>query len=210
MRWNNNLAYAIGLIATDGSLSKDGRHLELTSKDLEQIKNFTSVFGLNNKIGLKKSTYNKVGKYYRVQFGNKQLYKFLLSVGLFPNKSKTLGPLKIHNKYFRDYLRGFLDGDGFTYSYRDKRWKNSFMLYMGFVSASRKHLTWIQSRILELFGLSGTIKSSGRSAYQLMYAKRASLCLVGRMYYSKSVLCLSRKKYKILKALDIIANMREC
>ena len=38
--WSSKLAYAIGLITTDGSLSKDGRHISFTSKDKEQVKNF--------------------------------------------------------------------------------------------------------------------------------------------------------------------------
>lgn len=39
IEWNENFAYAIGLIVTDGSLSIDGRHINFTSKDLEQIQN---------------------------------------------------------------------------------------------------------------------------------------------------------------------------
>jgi hypothetical protein len=34
-KWNANLAYAIGLIATDGCLSSDGLLIDLTSKDRE-------------------------------------------------------------------------------------------------------------------------------------------------------------------------------
>jgi len=53
MDWSNNLAYAVGLIATDGSLSKDGRHINLTSKDLGQIQNFAKILNLKNRIGIK-------------------------------------------------------------------------------------------------------------------------------------------------------------
>lgn len=70
MRWSKNLAYAIGLIATDGCLSKDGRHIELTSKDLEQIANFKKILNSDNKIGTKKSYYNPNRKYYRLQLSN--------------------------------------------------------------------------------------------------------------------------------------------
>ena len=38
--WNKNLAYAVGLITTDGCLSKDGRHIDLTSKDINLLKDF--------------------------------------------------------------------------------------------------------------------------------------------------------------------------
>ena len=43
MLWSENLAYAIGLIATDGSLSNDGRHLNFTSKDIDQIQTFAKI-----------------------------------------------------------------------------------------------------------------------------------------------------------------------
>ena len=37
--WNNNFAYVIGVIATDGNLSPDLRHLHITSKDYEMMEN---------------------------------------------------------------------------------------------------------------------------------------------------------------------------
>lgn len=55
MRWSADLAYAVGLISTDGNLSKDGRHFDFTSKDLDQIKNFKKILKLKNKIGKKYS-----------------------------------------------------------------------------------------------------------------------------------------------------------
>src|SRR3972149_4723711 len=100
MKWSGNFAYAIGLITTDGSLSKDGRHINLTSKDKEQITNFSKVLNLKNKIGLKYSSYTHQKKYYQIQFGNVKFYKFLVRIGLFPNKTKTLGELKIPKIYF--------------------------------------------------------------------------------------------------------------
>lgn len=63
MRWSKNLAYAVGLIVTDGSLSRDGRHIELTSKDKEQVETFSKILNLKNKIGIKKSGYNPNGVY---------------------------------------------------------------------------------------------------------------------------------------------------
>ncbi len=116
IKWSPNFAYAIGLIATDGCLSKDGRHIILVSKDVDQLNNFKSCLSLENKIGTTVSGYN--GKSYtRIQFGDVLLYKFLLSIGLTPAKSKTIGKLKIPEIYFFDFLRGVLDGDGYAYSY---------------------------------------------------------------------------------------------
>ena len=206
MRWSSNLAYSIGLITTDGSLSKDGRHIDLASKDLEQIQNFKKLLNLENKIGVKYSGRKDSKIYYRIQFANIKLYKFLLSIGLKPNKTKSLKEIKVPDKYFADFLRGHLDGDGYTYSYWDKRWKSSFLLYTGFISASRNHLEWIKAKINNLYNIHGTIKYTGKSTYHLMYAKKNSIILLKKVYYTNTIVCLRRKRLKIEGALNIINN----
>ena len=50
LEWSSDMAYAVGLMATDGHLSIDGRHLDLTSKDVEQLENFKKALDLNCKI----------------------------------------------------------------------------------------------------------------------------------------------------------------
>lgn len=204
MRWTANFAYAVGLITTDGSLSKDGRHMNLTSKDIDQIQTFKNILNLENKIGVKYSSHSRKKEYYQIQFGDVKLYRFLVSIGLTSNKSKTIGVLEIPDMYFTDFLRGHLDGDGCTYSYWDPRWKSSFMLYTSFISASLQHVEWIRDKIQEIYQINGKIKFSGKSVYQLMYAKTASIKLLKLIYYKKNIPCLKRKHSKILQALSII------
>lgn len=202
MKWSAKLAYAVGLITTDGCLSKDGRHIDFTSKDLDQVKNFVKILGLTNKIGLKSSGFSKK-KYYRVQFGNVKFYRFLTKIGLTSNKSKSIGRIIVPERYFRDFLRGHLDGDGYSYFYWDPRWKSSFMLYTGFVSASLDHLEWLDNEIERLYELKGKIRYATR-AYQLKFAKNASVRLLGEIYYRNKLICLERKRFKIEESLDII------
>ncbi|MDO8618977.1 MAG: LAGLIDADG family homing endonuclease [Candidatus Daviesbacteria bacterium] len=204
MRWSGNLAYVVGLITTDGSLSNDGRHIDFTSKDLEQIQNFIKILKLNNKIGLKSSGYSDK-KYFRVQFGNIKFYRFLLKIGLTPKKSKTLNKIIIPDRYFRDFLRGHLDGDGYTTSFWDSVYKNSFRLYMGFVSASGAHLEWISNQIKSLYNLHGSLRYSKQACtFQLKYAKNSSIKLIDILYYQSDLPSLTRKRFKIEKALSII------
>ncbi|MEP7167550.1 MAG: LAGLIDADG family homing endonuclease [Candidatus Woesebacteria bacterium] len=204
MKWSADLAYVVGLITTDGSLSKDGRHIDFTSKDINLIRTFAGVLKLKNKIGLKSSSYGKGKTYYRIQFGNVKFYHFLVDIGLTPNKTKTLGSLTIPKEYFIDFLRGHLDGDGYTFSYWDKRWKSSFMLYTGFISASKPHLEWIQKEIKTLWKLDGALNFSGRSTYHLMYAKKSSVALLEKVYYKDCLPCLERKQSKIMQSMGII------
>ena len=204
--WSSDFAYAIGLLVTDGNLSPDGRHISFVSKDIEQVRNFLTCLGLKVKIGVVKSGYD-ASEAYKVQFGDVLFYKFLQKIGLTCAKSKTMGVIKIPRKYFFDFLRGCFDGDGYTYSYWDKRWKSSFMYYLGFVSAAPAYIKWLQNKILELTGKKGHVTYSKRSSCaQLKYAKKDSLYIMKKMYYTKNVVCLSRKRLKIRQSLAIVGE----
>jgi hypothetical protein len=54
--WAPKLAYAVGLIATDGNLSKDGRHLVRTSEDKALLETARDCPGLENSITAHGST----------------------------------------------------------------------------------------------------------------------------------------------------------
>lgn len=204
IKWSSNFAYVIGLMATDGNISPDGRHFDFTSKDRDQLINFMNCLKIKVKIGYKTSGYSKK-KTTRIQFGSVKLYKFLLGIGMTPAKTKTIGALNIPDKYLFDFLRGHLDGDGCFYSYWDKRWKSSYMFYTVFVSASGEHINWIREIIDKQLKIRGHVIVPGKnSIYQLKYAKKESLKLLKKIYYDKNVICLNRKRLKIEKALGII------
>lgn len=202
IEWSPDFAYAIGLLVTDGNLSTDRRHIDFTSNDIEQLENFMKCLGIKQKIGVKTSGYSG-RKTPRIQFGDVNFYKFLLSIGLMPKKSKIIKGVIIPKKYFFDFLRGHLDGDGSFYSYWDPRWKSSFMFYTSFVSASHAHINWVQGKIFEFLRIKGHItKSRTQSCYQLKYAKKESEKLLKRMYYSDKVTRLKRKYLKIKRIFD--------
>jgi len=203
LQWSHNFAYAIGLLATDGSLSKDGRHIDFTSKDKIQVENFLKALGANTKIGTKKSGSGNIS--YRAQLGNKQLYNFLVNIGLTPRKSKTIGAIKIPELYLNDFIRGHFDGDGTFYFYWDARWKKSFMCYLELTSASESHLQWLQSEISRSFLVLGRItKSLNNSCYRLKFAKYESIQLLKNLYSNKKAISLRRKHLKFIQALGII------
>lgn len=195
--WSGELAYAVGLITTDGNLNIDGRHIDFTSKDIQLIKTFKKCLGIGNKIGKKSSGFSDK-EYFHVQFGDVIFYKWLLGIGLAPHKSKTLGPLAIPDEYFFDFLRGHFDGDGCCYSYWDKRWHSSFMFYVCFISASREHISWLSSRIKKLLGIETVLRIEKGPMYGLRFAKSASEIIIRKMYYKKGLPCLKRKYKKLI------------
>ena len=141
--WNPNFAYAIGLIATDGNLSPDGRHINFTTKDLDLAEKFREALNLTNKIGRKARGYSTEKKYFVVQFSDVSFYDFLIAIGLTPNKSKTLGPIDVPPEFFYDFLRGCLDGDGNINEYKHIE-SQYLQLKVRFYSASKIFVEWIQ------------------------------------------------------------------
>jgi len=211
LTWTQELAYVVGLIATDGCLSGDGRHILFTSKNIDLIKTFAGILNLENKIGIAR---NPSSWAHRIQFGDVQLYRWLMKIGLTPNKSLTMGALAIPPEFFIDFLRGHLDGDGSITTYTDRynTFKNPKYVYdrvfVRFISASEKHITWLHKMVITLTRIrcaKHTAKpkpETGRSMYILKFGKKASLELMRKMYYSKDVPALERKRaiaYKLMK-----------
>ncbi len=76
------------------------------------------------------------------------------------------------------------------------------MFYTVFVSASKMHIDWLRHKLSISLGIQGHItRGKNVSVYSLKYAKAESLKLLPKMYYDKQVVCLSRKRRKIEKAL---------
>ncbi|PIR88684.1 MAG: hypothetical protein COU09_00905 [Candidatus Harrisonbacteria bacterium CG10_big_fil_rev_8_21_14_0_10_44_23] len=196
--WSPALAYAIGLIASDGNLSPDGRHINFTSKDIELVKLFKASLNLNNKIGRKSRGADPSNKkYFVVQFGDINFYEFLQTIGLMPAKSKILCNILVPDKYFIDFLRGCIDGDGNIGTFIHPQSKNA-QLRIRLFSASPKFLHWIKKKVLNLASInSGWIENNAKHrVYILSYAKTDSIILLNLMYYPRVEYFLKRKYNK--------------
>ena len=197
------MAYAVGLIATDGCLYKDGRHMSLTTKDLDLAHTFQKCLGIRVKIGYKRSGFTGRKDCRNVQFGDVVFYRWLVDIGLTPNKSKTIPKLKIPDRYFFDFLRGCFDGDGSIYAYWDPRWKSSYMFYIQFASASKPFLSWLVDTITRLADVKGKIQPMRSRAHQLVFAKSSSIRLVSKMYHSPDIPALKRKLAKVRRIITM-------
>lgn len=209
--WNSGLAYAVGLLASDGCLSCDGRHIDLTSIDIDQLENFNKALGVKFNIGLKDKNSKSHKTAYRVQISSVLFYQFLESIGFTKKKSLTIKKVDLPDKYFFDFLRGVFDGDGYSYSYWDKRWASSYMFYIGFCSGSVNFVDWLREKISSFVGIKGHITKvkKGNFCYQLKYSKYEAVKLVRLMYKSRKVIKLNRKYLKVMKVLGTMKKLGE-
>lgn len=202
IKWSSNFAYVIGVIATDGNLSPDLRHIHITSKDEEMILNCKKCLGLDNMIGKKARGGSNDKKYYVLQFGDKNFFEFLISIGITPKKSKTINEVIIPREYFNDFLRGCLDGDGsITIS---KHPESRYPQYkVRLCSASREFLVWILKTCSDLFKIKGgsICIPKKSSVHTLTFAKGDSIRILQVIYKGKITSLLRKKEvaFKILK-----------
>lgn len=206
-KWSPQLAYAIGLLTTDGNLSRDGRHITMRSSDTQLLKTFNRCLDRSDKIAQSKNDGWATKPSYRIQFSDVQFYRWLLKIGLFPAKTYTIGELDIPDKYFKDFLRGHLDGDGDIVTYTDyyNTYKNPEYIYKRiyarFRSASQKHMEWLRKNTFNCLSVKGHFleekpkrANQTTSMWILRFAKKESLKLLSQLYYSPTVPCLIRKR----------------
>jgi hypothetical protein len=202
--WSPDIAYVVGIIATDGNLSRRPGRLAIVSKDADLLDTIRRRLHLAARLTPHVSGYGG-GPCYCVAWGDRPFYDALLAIGLTPAKSRTLGALKIPDDYFADFLRGCIDGDGSITTYIDRY--NAFKnpgyvytrLYVSIVSASPPFLVWLRSTTRRLTGLKGEVAVSSRGptrndVWRLRYAKGESLALLRWIYHAADVPCLGRKR----------------
>lgn len=191
-----HLWYIIGLIATDGNLSKDGRHINITSKDRKFLFLVKKILKLKNKIGKKTREKSKEKIYSQLQFGDVKFYRFLEDIGLTKKKSLTMGVLKIDKIYFLDFLRGVIDGDGniSTWIHRTnlhRQWS------LRIVSAAPLFIQWLKMEMENYFDVWGKLycykyKNKSNPIYILKFGKLSAKVILKLVYY-EDCLSLSRK-----------------
>ena len=188
------MAYVIGIIATDGNLSSDGRHINITSKDHEMIIRIKKLLKLKSKVGRKARGGSKEKRYFYLQFGDVCFYDFLVSIGLTPAKSKTLNKISVPSQYFPDFLRGCIDGDGNIGGFIHPE-SNLVQSRVRLASASSKFLNWILTTIhTEMKIPGGWIYQSKKKMSTLSFGKNDTRKILKLMYYKKSLPALKRKR----------------
>jgi hypothetical protein len=206
--WSSNLAYAAGLVATDGFLTTRNV-VGFSSTDLELVETFLRC--IDRPIRYKTvEPERQVGNaglgirarktLYIARCSDPLLYDRFLDAGITPRKSLSLGPVEVPPHYFFDLVRGLLDGDGSVMSltaaphgnaseYRLRR------LRLAFYSGSQVHLEWLHSRFAE-YGIRGSLhiaKRNGHALYHLIHSDRAAETILTTIYEDPRAPRLERK-----------------
>jgi len=133
----NEFNYFLGWMASDGNVSKNFQQVSLSTIDKEIVDKFKIIFP-SASVYVSVKEINK--DIYKLFIGSIKFAKYLNSIGITPNKSKTLNVSKeLWNFHF---VRGFFEGDGHV---RKTSLKDKNIRYcVGFVCASEIFISDLQ------------------------------------------------------------------
>jgi biotin operon repressor len=203
--WTPDLAYTVGLITADGSLSSDSLEVSFASTDVEIIEAYLRILEVDASIQLVPLKGNRK-PLHKATINDPSYRAFLEGIGLMPAKAKRLGPLGIPDSVFRDFLRGCIDGDGSIYVavYRQPVYKDGDrrLLVATLYSSSRPFLEWVRDTALRLAGLWRNVNEDKRGYCSLAYTGRKAISLLHWVYYAPELPCLTRKRAVFESYLD--------
>lgn len=198
------MAYILGFIMADGSVSNTGSHyrleIGLNIKDIAILEFIRSEIYPEAKFSYRnKPSKNSISNGVRVRFFSKELVSDLINLNVIPRKTGKEKLPEIPEEYFSDYLRGYFDGDGCIHSRRRK--VNTWEHTVSIVCASKDFLEELRDKSEVNFG--SIITDS--SWYIWRFCKRDNVLCFRNYIYKNPGFSLSRKRDKLdlVKPLEL-------
>ncbi len=203
-------AYWLGVLMADGCISSNLKYVILGVKysDKEWVEQFVKYLKGNMKVNkVKTNTVSKEGNLLysaRLNISCKEMAIDLSQYGVIPRKScKEIIP-DIEEKYIRDFIRGYFDGDGSIsfQSYKDKKYP--LFSFMG----SFEVVSFVKRLFTSLFNLKDIKihkhhKDRNKSPYTWAKTGKEVQQIYDYLYYKDNIPCLQRKKNKFEELLKI-------
>ncbi|MBU4346335.1 MAG: LAGLIDADG family homing endonuclease [Candidatus Omnitrophica bacterium] len=195
--WSPEMAYVLGLLITDGCVSKTGT-VSLSMNDKELLEKVKKVMGSAHNITLSK---HQKGLYC-FHFAREKLAEDLHKFGIFPRKSLTVKFPDVPRDLLADFIRGIFDGDG---SVMFKKESKYYPLVTKFFSGSKDFIEKLEIKLQELGMPERTIyqqKTKNSLYYSIVYSHKDSVKLFAIMYKkAQNGLFLERKYRRFIEGL---------
>ena len=197
--WSPEMAYVLGLVATDGCISRFGT-VSLCINDKDLLETVKKAMGSEHQI----KYYGRQEGLYSFIFSRQSLVEDLKRVGIFPNKSLTIQFPDVPDAFLIDFIRGVFDGDGSVFF--EKR-SPELPIRASFVSGSKSFIETLETRLQALGMPKRSIyqqKTKNAISYMIRYAHAHSIKLFKLLYNENTLnkkLFLARKYNKFLSGM---------
>lgn len=188
---NEQMAYLLGFLASDGTVRKDSNEVKLTLSSIDRdilLKFYSEVGGRPIKDyitqdGFETSTW---------EFTSQHIKERLAFYNIVPQKTFTFSfPKHLDKRYWRDFIRGYFDGDGSVSS------AGQSAIRFQICSATKEVLETIIDFLAEN-GIPRTSILQTKRIHTLYYFQYSSIPTrqIYNILYYDNCLCLNRKKEK--------------
>lgn len=191
---NPNVAYVLGFLAADGTISSKSNCLKITvaERDSELLEKFKEEFEYDGKV---KHNVNNKGYSIATLEINSAIYKEdLKKYNIVPNKTFTFSiPDTIPNEFLIDFIRGYWDGDGTICTAGKSAIRSSLC------SARKETLEQILNFLEDKYNIPKvSVQTTMRKnpLYYIQYSNNSTKKLFKAFYYKEELLYLKRKYEK--------------
>lgn len=202
---NSNMAYILGLLAADGSVSKKENLIAIQLKAVDKE--------ILEKINEKTQNTRPLEFYTRKETGDEissfrvwsaEWKKDLAHYGIVPNKTFTLQPPDFLLPEYRiDYIRGYFDGSGSIYQLKTQN-----RVFFEISGASKVMIDWIRNELVNHYHIFinkelTENKPNGTVIYKIKIGSVEELNKLYTLLYKDKELFLTRKKEKFYSLLKL-------
>jgi len=191
------MAYVLGFWYADGNMKHQKSYrVGFSSIDLEHLQLIKKSLGSTSPI-VRYHLHGILRKSYNLWVHSKKLFYDLGTLGGVRNKSKVLKFPSIPEKFLKDFIRGYFDGDGSVHYIKYASTKNGKIyteIRSNFTSGSREFLEHLRNFLSKKLSLSRRkISQYGAHKFKLGYGQNDTKKLLNYMYYPSHKISLLRK-----------------
>jgi hypothetical protein len=201
---NNALSYyLLGAYMTDGNVVRNLQRCSLSSTDVSWLEDINKIISPNNLI--KKYAKNC----FTLIVHNKEICCWLNQAGCIPAKSLVLDAPNVPSEYFKDFMRGAMDGDG-SISLYQRAYDNYKTLSCYLCGASPLFMEGISTRLnslglfhsflatkpedLQISIIDGRPCIPQHTQYRIKFSGYRAQTFLKWIYYTHDLLSLDRKR----------------
>lgn len=197
---SNEKAYWLGFIAADGNVHNNILKIGLSSKDIVHLEKFKFFLKSSHPIHIYHTKVkSKIYESCEFSIRSDRIVADLLKLNITPNKSKTLLPATIKEKYLPSYILGIIDGDGCFYL--DKKGQ----MHLSIVG-SLPIIQFIMDILVKKCNITATKITEHKNnsgVYLSYFGGNNKLKSITDFLYRDMVVCLERKHNIIKKHFNV-------
>jgi hypothetical protein len=177
--WSPEMAWVLGLIASDGCIHKGFHYWQITMSDIDCLEQVAKLIKYDGPINLAPHA-----NCYILKVNNTFMVRQLTKIGLTPRKSLTLKYPEMPDDMNRHFIRGYFDGDGnfSTQKTRSKNWD----FYHGRVTFTSGSENFINKLSDILFHNNININQSSKKQSKRKFPDRKNVSECSEIYYART------------------------